>query len=84
MEVDSLSYRLENIKKSFCNTTHRRLRERLIYENKNIQKRLNEILSIAKMIDISVNENISYTKLLIVKSRRTIDAAKIEKNLFFL
>ena len=42
-EVDSLSNRIENIKRIYSNTTHEGLRVRLFYENKSIFQRLNEI-----------------------------------------
>ena len=83
-EVDSLSYRITNIQKAYCNTIHRGLRERLIYENKSISQRLNEIFSIAKLLKIRKNESISLSSLLLEKCERTIAQNKIEKNLFFL
>ena len=57
---------------------------RLFYENKNIFKRLNEIYSIAKCLKNRTIENISFTSLLLEKSKRTITQTRIEKNLFFL
>tara|TARA_Y100000991_G_C21770888_1_gene263000 strand:- start:226 stop:480 length:255 start_codon:yes stop_codon:yes gene_type:complete len=84
MEVDSLSYRITNIKQAYCNTAHVGLRERLFYENKSISIRLNEILSIAKMLKSRANNNISFSSLLLEKCERTIEQKKMEKNLFFL
>ncbi len=84
IEVDSLSYRITNIHQAYFNTSHRGLRDRLIYENKNISQRLNEIFSIAKVLKNRKNENISFSSLLVEKCKRTIDQKKIEKNLFFL
>ena len=84
MEVDSLSYRITNIYQSYFNTTHAGLRDRLIYENKNISQRLNEIFSIAKVLKNRNNEKISFSSLLVEKCKRTIDQKRIEKNLFFL
>ena len=84
MEVDSLSNRISNIKQSFKNTAHQGLRERLFYENKNIYQRLKEIYSIAKFLKDRTIEKISFTSLLLEKSKRTIAQTKIEKNLFFL
>ena len=84
IEVDSLSNRIENIKQSYSNTTHKGLRVRLFYENKIIFKRLNEIYSIAKFLKNRTNEKISFTSLLLEKSKRTIAQTRIEKNLFFL
>ena len=65
MEVDSLSYRITNIHQAYFNTSHVGLRDRLFYENKDISKRLNEILSIAKALKNRTNENISFSSLLI-------------------
>ena len=85
MEIDSLTYRLENIKKAFCNTSHDGLRERLICENQNILTRVWELFSIANLLEKRNNEEICFSKLLVEKCRRTIIAnAKIERNLFFL
>ena len=83
IEVDSLSHRITNIQQAYCNTSHLNLRERLFYENKAITKRLNEILSIAKVLKDRNNENISFSGLLVEKCERTIYKI-IEKNLFFL
>ena len=84
IEVNSLSNRIENIKQSYSNTTHEGLRVRLFYENKSIFQRLNEIYSIAKFLKNRTIEKISFTNLLLEKSKRTISQTRIEKNLFFL
>ena len=84
IEVDSLSNRIENIKQSYINTTHEGLRVRLFYENKSIFQRINEIYSIAKFLKNRTIENISFTSLLLEKSKRTIAQKRIGKNLFFL
>ena len=84
MEVDSLSYRIKNIKQAYCNTTHLGLRERLFYENESIFKRLDEIFSIAKILKNRANENISFSCLLVEKCKRTFAEKRIETNLFFL
>ena len=84
MEVDSLSYRINNIQQAYCNTLHVGLRERLFYENKNISQRLNEIFSIAKVLRNRTNENISFSSLLVEKCERTIAQKRIGKKLFFL
>ena len=84
IEVNSLSKRIENIKQSYSNTTHEGLRVRLFYENKSIFQRLNEIYSIAKFLKNRSVEKISFTSLLLEKSKRTIAQTRIEKNLFFL
>ena len=83
-EVNSLSNRIENIKQSYSNTTHEGLRVRLFYENISILQRLNEIYSIAKFLKNRTVEKISFTSLLLEKSKRTIAHTRIEKNLFFL
>ncbi len=84
IEVDSLSNRIENIKQSYGNTCHEGLRMRLFYENKSIFQRLNEIYSIAKFLKNRTFDNISFSSLLLEKSKRTIAQTRIEKNLFFL
>ena len=84
MEVDSLSFRLTNIKQAFCNTANLGLRERLIYENKSIMQRLDEIFSIAKVLKSRNNEKTSFSSLLVEKCERTIAKKRVEKNLFFL
>ena len=83
-EVDSLSCRIMNIKRAYCNTVHVGLRKRLIYENKNISQRLNEILSIALLLRERTNEKISFSNLLLEKCERIIAQEKMEMNLFFL
>tara|TARA_Y100000991_G_C21766198_1_gene260969 strand:+ start:182 stop:409 length:228 start_codon:yes stop_codon:yes gene_type:complete len=75
---------MRNIKKTYCNTLHNRLRERLIYENQSVLLRVKEIFSIAKAIDEKNKENLSFSRVLIEKCRRTINETKIEANLFFL
>ena len=82
-EVDSLSYRIQNIKQAYFNTAHDGLRERLIYENQIISQRLNEIFSVAKLLKKRNFEIISFSSLLLEKCERTIAQIKIEKNLFF-
>ena len=84
IEVDSLSNRIANIKQTYNNTDHDGLRERLFYENKNIFQRLNEIYSIAKFLKNRTIEKISFTNLLLEKSKRTIAQTRMEKDLFFL
>ena len=84
IEVDSLSSRIENIKQSYSNTSHEGLRVRLFYENKSIFQRLNEIYSIAKFLKNRTIEKISFTNLLLEKSKRTIAQTRMEKNLLFL
>ncbi len=84
MEVDVLSNRLRNIKRSFKTTHNKGLKERLFYENKNIFKRVNEISKIAKLLNKKSNEKINFSKLLIEITERTLNENKLESNLFFL
>ena len=84
MEVDKLNNRVTNIKQAYFNTKHNGLRERLSYENKSITKRLNEIHSISKFLEIRTNTKISFSGLLVETCERTIAKARLEKNLFFL
>ena len=84
MEIDSLSNRIENIKRFYNNTAHDGLRERLFFENMNISQRLKEINSIAKFLKNRTIEKVSFTSLLLEISERTIAQTKMQKNLFFL
>ena len=84
MEVDSLSYRANNIRESYFNTAHHGLRDRLFSENQTILQRLNEILSISKVLKKRNEEKISLSSLLFEKCKRIINQARIENNLFFL
>ena len=84
MEVDSLSNRMKNIKHAYCNTSHYGLRKRLFQENKNISQRLKEIFLIAKILKNRTIEKISFSDLLLEKSKRTIAQASMGRNLFFL
>ena len=84
MEVDSLTCRLRSIKLSFQTTSNDRLKERLIYENKSIFERVNDINKTALYLNRSGNEKISFSSLLIEKSRRTLKEISKESNLFFI
>jgi len=84
MEVDSLTFRLRSIKLSFNTTSNIRLKERFIYENKAIFERVNDINKTAKYLNKNVTEKISFSSLLIEKSKRTLKEIKTESNLFFL
>ena len=84
MEVDMLSNRIVNIHQAYFNTSNLGLRERLFYENKNISERLNQIFSIAKILNDRNHEKISFSSLLVEKCERTIAQKRIGKNLFFL
>ena len=84
MEVDVLSNRLRNIKQSFKTTENKALKERLFSENKNISKRVQEIYKIAELLNKKNNEKISFSKLLIEITKRTLNENKFERNLFYL
>ena len=84
MEVDSLTFRLRSIKLSFNTTSNSRLKERLIYENKSIFERVNDINKTALYLNRSGNEKISFSSLLLEKSKRTLKEISKESNLFFI
>ena len=83
-ELDSLTTRIENIKNTYLKTTHNVLRDRLIFENISILKRVNEITSIAKLIEKRSNNAISLSSLLVEKCNRANNEMKRKNNLFFL
>ena len=84
MEVDLLSNRLRKIKQAFKTTQNMGLKERLISENKNILKRVNDINKIAEQLNKSNNKEFNFSNLLIEKTKRTLNENKFESNLFFL
>jgi len=84
IEVDVLINRLRNIKQAFTTTNNRRLKERLISENKNIFKRINEIYKIAVQLNKLNNKEFNFSNLLIEKTKRALNENKFESNLFFL
>ena len=84
IEVDFLSNRLKNIKKSFKTTNNKALKERLFSENKNIFKRINEIYKIAENLEKSNNKEFNFSALLFEKTKRSLNENKFESNLFFL
>ena len=83
MEVDVLSNRLRNIKRSYKTTENKALKGRLFAENKNIFERVNEIYKIAELLNKN-NEKINFSKLLFEITKRTLNENKLESNLFFL
>ena len=83
MEVDVLSNRLRNIKQSYKTTENKALKGRLLTENKNIFKRVNEIYKIAQLLNKN-NEKINFSNLLLEITKRTLNENKFETNLFFL
>ena len=84
MEVDVLSNRLRNIKQSYKNTYNKALKERLFFENKNIFKRVNEIYTIAELLNKRNNEKINFSSLLVEITKRTLSENKFKSNLFFI
>ena len=83
MEVDFLSNRLRNIKRTYRTTQNQALKERLFSENKNIFKRVNEIYKIAELLNKN-NKKINFSNLLVEITKRTLNENKFESNLFFL
>ena len=83
IEVDILSNRLRNIKQSFKTTNNKGLKERLISENKNIFKRINQIYKIAELLNKTYNEKTNFSNLLVEKTKRTLNENKFESYLFF-
>ena len=84
IEVDTLSNRLRNIKQSFKATDNKVLKERLYSENKDIFDRVNEIYTIAEILNKKKNEKINFSNLLVEITKRTLNENKFESNLFFL
>ena len=83
-EVDFLSNRLRNIKKTYKDIQNKSLKERLFSENKKIFKRVNEIYKIAELLNKKNNEEINFSKLLVEITKRTLNENRFESNLFFL
>ena len=84
IEVDTLSNRLRNIKQSFKATDNKVLKERLYSENKDIFDRVNEIYTIAEILNKKKNEKINFSNLLVEITKRTLNENKFASNLFFL
>ncbi len=84
MEVDVLSNRLRNIKQSYKTTENEALKGRLLSENKNIFKRVNEIYKIAEILNKNNTGKINFSYLLVEITKRTLIENKFESNLFFL
>ena len=83
IEVEVLSNRLRNIKRSFKTTHNKALKERLFSENKNIFRRVNEISKIADLLNKKNSEKVNFSKLLVELTKRTLHENKFESNLFF-
>ena len=84
IEVDVLSNRLRNIKQSYKTTENKTLKGRLLTENKDIFKRVNEIYKIAELLNKNNTDNINFSNLLVEITKRTLNENKFESNLFFL
>ena len=83
-EVESLTSRVKHIKLTYMKTSNNRLRERLINENKTLLERLNEIFSMAELIEKRTAEKLSLSSLLVEKCRRTVSEINLSRHLFFL
>ena len=83
-EIDTLTYRLRNIKQCFNSSSNIRLKERLIFENSNISDRVREIYKVAQLLNKRISQNISFSALLLEKSKRALKEAENESNLFLL
>ena len=84
MEVEVLSNRLRNIKRSYKFTENKALKDRLFSENRNLFRRVNEIYKIAELLNKKNTENINFSNLLVEITKRTLNENKFESNLFFL
>ena len=84
MDVDTLSNRLRNIKQSFKTTDNKALKERLFSENKDIFERVNEIYTIAVILNKKKKEKINFSNLLVEITKRILNEIKFASNLFFL
>ena len=84
MEVDLLTCRLRSVKLSFQTTSNNRLKERFIYENQTIFERVNDINKIALYLNKNNKDKLSFTSLLLEKSKRTLKEIRTESNLFFI
>ena len=84
MEVDLLTCRLRSIKLLFQTTSNNRLKERFIYENKTILERVNDINKTALYLNKRANNQLSFSSLLLEKSKRTLKEIRTESNLFFI
>ena len=82
MEVEVLSNRLRNIKQSYKITQNKALKGRLVTENKNIFKRVNEIHKIAEILNKN-NEKINFSNLLFEITKRTLNEINLKVIYFF-
>ena len=84
LEVDSLESRIKNINQAYSRTSNNKLRDRLIFENGSISKRIEEISNFAEFLVDKSKEKISLSKLLLEMCRRSIYEINNKSNLFFL
>ena len=81
-EVDTLTFRIRNIKKCLISTKNIRLKERIIDETQTILDRVNEIKNIANLLNKGIYKNINFSNLLAEKCKRILIETKTERNLF--
>ena len=84
IELDYLTSRIKNIKLAFSRTSHNKLRDRLLFENSNIFKRIEEINKLSEFLVERSQEEIGLSALLQEKCKRSIYEINIKRNLFFL
>jgi len=84
IELDSLTSRIKNINLAFSRTSHNKLRDRLLFENSNIFKRIEEINKLSEFLVERSQEEIGLSALLQEKCKRSIYEINIKRNLFFL
>ena len=84
IELDSLTSRIKNIKFAFSRTSHNKLRDRLLFENSNIFKRIEEINKLSEFLVERSQEEVGLSALLQEKCKRSIYEINIKRNLFFL
>ena len=84
LELDSLEARIENINQAFYRTSNNKLRDRLLFENGTILKRIEDISSLANFLVERSNEKLSLSSLLLEQCRRYIYEINNKRNLFLL
>ena len=84
IELDSLTSRIKNINLAFSRTSHNKLRDRLLFENNNIFKRIKEINKLSEFLMERSQEEVCLSALLQEKCKRSIYEINIKRNLFFL
>ena len=84
LELDLLISRIKNINQNYLRTSNYKLRERLLFENGTIFKRVGEILSSAEFLVKRSEEQVSLSSLLLEKCKRSLNEINIKRDLFFL